>query len=106
MVGSIICGGWLKVNALRISAYKNIENYSLSNTISDTAHMSRPYQQSTLFQKQVIKHGKMIHEESGRYAFLAKGSYRIGFEGKVHSGITWKLVVDIKMKTILHFGPF
>ena len=103
-VGSIICGGWLKFNAPRIKAYKNIENYKFSNTLSDSIHMSRNFQQSILTQKQVIKYGKMIKEGGNIYKFIANGSFSIGLNN-YHYG-TWKLVVNIATRTIYHFGLF
>ncbi len=97
---------WLKHNASRIEAYKNIDKYSFSDTISDATHIDRPFQQSTLLQKQIIKYGKMINEGNGVFKFIAKGAFRIGFEGSVHSNITWKLVVNIIKDIIFHMGPF
>ena len=106
VVGTMICGGWLKHNAPRIEAYKNIDKYSFSDTISDATHIDRPFQQSTLLQKQIIKYGKMINEGNGVFKFIAKGAFRIGFEGSVHSNITCKLVVNIIKDIIFHMGPF
>lgn len=58
-IGTAICGGWTAKNAPRIKAYNNIQNYNYTDTISDVTHMSRPYANSVLTQKQVIKYGKM-----------------------------------------------
>lgn len=104
-VGSFICGGWLKTNAPRINAYKNIGKYSVSGTLQQADHTARPFQNSLLLHKEIIKSGKMINEGGGVYKFLINGTYRIGFEGKVHS-TQWKLVVDIIKETINHIGPF
>ncbi len=91
IVGSIICGGWLKYNQPRIQAYKNVGGYKFSGSLSKPDHMLRPWQTSTWGQRQVIKYGSMLNE---------KGSiYRYSYEG-------WKLVVDIAKETIYHFGPF
>lgn len=106
IVGTVICGVWRVRNAPRIKAYKNIQNYEFTETLLDATHLDRPYQQSILFQKQLIKYGKMIKEKRGVYKFIAKGSYRIGYGGKVHNGITWKIVVDIINELIMHIGPF
>lgn len=91
IVGSIICGSWLKYNKPRIQTYKNVGNYNYSATISDAEHMSRPFQTSTLLQREVTKYGSMLHEGGSVYTFAEGG---------------WKLVVDVVKQTIYHFGPF
>ncbi len=91
IVGSIVCGGWLKYNQPRIQAYKNVGNYGFSNTLSDAKHMSRPFQSSTLLQRETIKYGSMISEGNNVYRFTSGG---------------WKLVINIAKETIYHFGPF
>lgn len=91
IAGSIICGGWLKYNKPRIQAYKNVGSYGYSTTLSDAQHMSRPFQTSTLAQREVIKYGSMLNE--------SRSVYRYSYEG-------WKLIVDIAKETIYHFGPF
>ena len=50
--GSLICGGWMALNKPRIQAYNNVGNYNFSGTLSDAQHMSRPFQSSTLAQKE------------------------------------------------------
>ena len=72
-IGTAICGGWTAKNAPRIKAYNNIQNYNYTDTISDVTHMSRPYANSVLTQKQVIKYGKMTKDSFG-YVFSAMGS--------------------------------
>ena len=109
IVGSLVCGGWLKANQPRIQAYKNVGNYDFSNTLSDSTHMARPYQHSTLLQKNIIKYGKMVKESTGVYNFTIGGSYKIGWVsyglGRVRNHpVTWKLVLDISNKIILHAG--
>ena len=109
MVGSIICGAWLKVNAPRIQAYKNIASYEFSGTLSKSDHLARSYQQSTLLQKNIIKFGKMVKETPGRYRFTIDGSFSIGWVsygiGKsVQHPVMWKIVVDITKQIIYHAG--
>ena len=103
-VGSAICGGWLRYNAPRINAYKNIEAYQYSNTLMDSKHMARSYQHSVLLQKQIIKYGKMVKESKQIVNFTIKGGFRIG-EGVWHDA-TWKLVVNYIKGIIFHIGPF
>ena len=91
IVGSIICGGWLKYNQPRIQAYKNVGSYDFSGTLSKADHISRPWQSSTIAQRNVIKYGSMVNEAGSRYKFYYKG---------------WKLVVDISKEVIQHFGTF
>lgn len=79
------------LNKPRIQAYNNVGNYNFSGTLSDAQHMSRPFQSSTLAQKEVIKYGNMVKEAPGRYKFMLNG---------------WKLVVDTAKEIIYHFGPF
>ena len=59
-VGSIICGGWYRYNTSRIQAYKNVGNYNFSGTLSDSTHLARPYQHSTLLQRNIIKYGNLV----------------------------------------------
>lgn len=92
----LVCGGWLKANVPRIKAYKNIENYQYTKTISDAKHMSRPYANSVLTQKEVIKYGKMTKDPFG-YVFSTMGSVN----GKVK---LWRLGVNIGEKLIWHWG--
>lgn len=95
-IGSIVCGGWLKINSPRIQAYKNIENYSQTRTVAK--HTERTYNNSILLQKQIIKYGKMTKdlETSTGYVFKIAGS----FNG---SEKFWRLVVSNSDKLILHF---
>ena len=99
IIGSAISGSWLSVNAPRIKAYKNIGDYKFSQTLSDATHMSRPWQNSIIMQKQVIKYGQMIRETSGVYKFIINGSLN-------SKDVIWKLVVNNINKTIFHWGPF
>ena len=99
IIGSAISGSWLSVNAPRIKAYKNIGDYKFSQTLSDATHMSRPWQNSIIMQKQVIKYGQMIRETSGVYKFVINGSLN-------NKDVIWKLVVNNINKTIFHWGPF
>lgn len=96
----MICGSWLKANSPRIKAYNNVENYEYSKTISDDVHMSRPYNNSTLTQKQVIKYGKMTNDASysGGYIFTSLGKVNGGKE-KV-----FRLVVNPAKKLVVHWG--
>ena len=108
-VGSIVCGGWYRYNTPRIQAYKNVGNYNFSGTLSDSTHLARPYQHSTLLQRNIIKYGKMVKESSGIYNFTIGGAYKIGWVsygvGNVGSHpVIWKLVLDIGKQIILHAG--
>ena len=108
-VGSIVCGGWYRYNTPRIQVYKNVGNYNFSGTLSDSTHLARPYQHSTLLQRNIIKYGKMVKESSGIYNFTIGGAYKIGWVsygvGNVGSHpVTWKLVLDIGKHIILHAG--
>ena len=97
VVGSIVCGGWLKTNQPRIQAYKNIENYAQSKTVA--GHTDRVYNNSILLQKQIIKYGKMtkdLHSATG-YVFSVAGS----LNGSVNY---WRLVLSNAERIIWHFG--
>ena len=88
----------MAVNKPRISAYKNIENYKYTNTISDSEHMKRPYNNSLLMQKKIIKYGKMRKDKQGfGYIFTAKGT----LNKKI---CRWRLGVNVKQKVVWHFG--
>ena len=95
-VGTAICGGWSAKNAPRIKAYNNIENYNYTNTISDATHMSRPYANSVIMQKQVIKYGKMTKDSFG-YVFSAMGTVN----GKEK---LWRLGVNTAKELVWHWG--
>ena len=96
-VGSMVCGGWLKVNAPRIEAYKNVENYSRTNKVAK--HTERAYNDSLLLKKQVIKYGKMTKDlqTTSGYVFKAIGNFN-------DSNKFWRLVLSNSNKIILHFG--
>lgn len=105
-IGSLACGGWYKHNIPRVKAYNGISNYNFSQTLSDPVHMARPYQQSLLLQKQIIKYGKMVSEGNNIYNFTIGGTFQIGWLPQIthiHE-VTWKVVVDIAGKLILHAG--
>lgn len=95
-IGTIACGGWLKANKPRIEAYNNIENYQYTKTISDANHMSRPYANSVITQKNVIKFGKMTKDSFG-HVFSATGS--LNGEEKL-----WRLGVNTQKKLVWHWG--
>ena len=70
-------------------------------------YLARPYQHSTLLQRNIIKYGKMVKEPSGIYNFTIGGSYKIGWVsygvGNVGSHpVTWKLVLDIGKQILEH----
>lgn len=97
-VGSIACGGWLTANKPRISAYNNIQVYNYTNTISDANHMNRPYNNSVLMQKQIIKYGKMKKDSGGfGYIFTASGAVN----GKTNM---WRLGINVAKRLVWHFG--
>ena len=95
-IGTAICGGWTAKNAPRIKAYNNIQNYNYTGTISDVTHMSRPYANSVLTQKQVIKYGKMTKDSFG-YVFSAMGSVN----GKEK---LWRLGINTAKGLVWHWG--
>lgn len=97
-VGSIACGGWLAANKPRISAYNNIQDYDYTNTISDANHMNRPYNNSVLMQKQIIKYGKMTKDSGGfGYIFTAPGAVN-------NTTKMWRLGVNVVKRLVWHFG--
>ena len=82
IIGSSICGGWLKANQPRIKAYKNVSNYNYTNTTKSyfpnadvvaKGNKLRPYMQSTWAQQTIIKYGKMIKDPFG-YKFVYKNA--------------------------------
>ncbi|MBQ6884349.1 MAG: RHS repeat-associated core domain-containing protein [Clostridia bacterium] len=95
-VGTAVCGGWMAKNSPRIKAYNNIQNYNYTDTISDVTHMSRPYANSVLTQKQVIKYGKMTKDSFG-YVFSAMGSVN----GKEK---LWRLGINTAKGLVWHWG--
>ena len=95
-IGTAICGGWTAKNAPRIKAYNNIQNYNYTDTISDVTHMSRPYANSVLTQKQVIKYVKMTKDSFG-YVFSAMGSVN----GKEK---LWRLGINTAKGLVWHWG--
>ena len=95
-IGTVICGGWLKANEPRIKAYKNIDTYEYTKTISDAEHMSRSYANSILTQKEVIKYGNMTTDSFG-YVFSEFG-YVNGEE------TLWRLGVNIEKELVWHWG--
>ena len=96
MIGSFICDGWIVKNAPRIQAYNNIQNYKYTKTISDTAHMKRPYNNSLLLQRYIIKYGKMKKDSFG-YVFYVSGKFN-------KRTALWRLGVNNKKQLIWHFG--
>lgn len=96
-VGTAVCGGWLAKNTPRIQAYNNVENYQYTATISDSAHMSRPYASSLLTQRQVIKYGKMEVDHFG-HIFSAMGTMNGGTEK------LYRLGVNTTKELIFHWG--
>ena len=95
-IGTTVCGGWMVKNAPRIKAYNNVQNYKYTKTIANATHMKRPYNNSVLMQKQIIKYGKMTKDSFG-YVFSAKGTVN----GRT---ALWRLGINTKKKLVWHFG--
>lgn len=98
IVGSMICGGWLKANAPRIKAYKNVGKYDYTNTVKNyfpngdvvmKGNKYRPYIQSSWAQKTIIKHGKMIKDTFG-YMFVYKNA-EIGVN--LSKNLIWHMLI-------------
>jgi RHS repeat-associated protein len=96
IVGSAICGGWLKYNAPRIRSYKNVGNYNYTRGLTDVNHMSRPWANSIILQKNVIKYGTMTKDSFG-YVFEIMGTLN-GTENY------WRLGVNIAERLVWHWG--
>ena len=64
--------------------------------LPDVPHMSRPYANSVLTQKQVIKYGKMTKDSFG-YVFSAMGS--VNGEEKL-----WRLGINTAKGLVWHWG--
>ena len=102
-VGSVICGGWYKYNTPRIQAYKNIANANFPGDYYPDNIASRPYFDSVLTQKNIIKYGKMTKSigKNGKifYEFTVKGTAMIN--GSLNSGV-YELVLTSDYKLIWH----
>ena len=102
-VGSIVCGAWYKYNTPRIQAYKNIANTEFPGNYYADKIVSRPYFNSVLTQKNIIKYGKMskVIGKNGKlfYSFTAKGSSLIN--GVFNEGI-YELTLTSDYKLIWH----
>lgn len=102
-VGSIACGAWYKYNTPRIQAYKNIGSAEFPGSYYSDKIDSRPYFDSVLTQKNIIKYGKMSKNigKNGRlfYSFTAKGSSVIN--GIFNNGI-YELVLTSDYRWIWH----
>lgn len=83
-------------NASRIEAYSNIKNYQYTKTIAKAAHMSRPYANSALTQKELIKYGTLTKDSFG-YVFSTMGSVN-GKEKLLRLG------VNIAEDLVWHWG--
>lgn len=104
-VGSIVCGGWLKVNQPRIQAYRNVGNSTMANGTYARNISTRPYMDSMLTKQQIIKYGKMTRDATGVYNFTIGGSSQIYIQtiqkAVSHSG-TWKLTYDVTKNIVYH----
>ena len=102
-VGSIVCGKWYKYNAPRIRAYKNIGSAEFPGNYYDKNIKSRPYFDSVLTQKNIIKYGEMSKSigKNGKlfYTFTIKGSSVIN--GAFNSG-TYELTLTSDYRWIWH----
>ena len=96
IVGTAVCGGWLKYNSPRIKAYKGIENYGYTRTAG--SHADRVYNNSTLIQKQIIKYGKMS-KDTGNYGYIFSVMGSVNGKEKL-----FRLGVNIAKELIFHFG--
>ena len=81
----------------RKKIYKEIDKYSYTNTVQN--HVDRPYNNSILLQKEIVKYGNMSLDKFGYgYVFTIGGSLNGGEE------IIWRLGVNDELKQIWHFG--
>ena len=103
-IGSTICGAWYKYNTPRIQAYKNVGSAEFPGNYYVNKINDRPYFDSTLTQKNIIKYGKMTKTigKNGKlfYSFTAKGSSII--KGVGNEGI-YELTLTSDYKLIWHF---
>ena len=101
LAGAVACGSWILKNAPRIDAYNNLSSYSYST--SAAKHVtSRPYYNSSMLQKQIVKYGKMTTDRAAVYTFRINGSsFNVASES-FHSGV-WELTTINSKKLIGHF---
>lgn len=102
-MGSIVCGAWYKYNTPRIQAYKNIGSAEFPGSYYADEIASRPYFDSVLTQKNIIRYGKMSKNigKNGRlfYSFTAKESSVIN--GTFNKGV-YELVLTSDYRWIWH----
>ena len=98
IIGSLICGGWLKANRPRIQAFKNVGNYDYTKSVKKyfpnaevvmKGNEFRPYAQSTWAQKNIIKYGKMAKDLYG-YKFIY-GNAEIGVN--IMEKMIWHMLI-------------
>ena len=98
IIGSLICGGWLKANRPRIQAFKNVGNYDYTKSVKKyfpnaevvmKGNEFRPYVQSTWAQKNIIKYGKMAKDLYG-YKFIY-GNAEIGVN--IMEKMIWHMLI-------------
>ena len=85
-IGTMVCGGWLKVNAPRIEAYNNVQNYTYADGAAKHVGERSCYD-STLLKKEIIKYGTMTNEGGGVYTFRAAGTAFSNVRQTFQSGI-------------------
>ena len=100
-IGTMVCGGWLKVNAPRIEAYNNVQNYTYADGAAKHVGERSCYD-STLLKKEIIKYGTMTNEGGGVYTFRAAGTAFSNVRQTFQSDI-WELTTINGKGLIGHF---
>ncbi len=94
------------IHGQRAYALQHFSKYKYGNSAG--AHLDRPYYDSILAQKQIIKYGKAVRGNNGAITFYADGDWFMDLQHiisqspRVVSG-TWELTVINKLRIFGHF---